>query len=298
MNRLLENAYAPATHAAYQQGIAAFEAFCIKYNYKCTYPCKADIIPHFVAHLSLSGKAFSTAKTYLAALSSKHKLNSWTDPTDSFLIKKLMQGFARSSPSKDVRYPITLQRLQKIVKTLPLVCNDSFEVILFKTAFVLAFFGFFRISELLGQNMSLKRARKAVKVADVKMEPSKMSICLNGSKCDQRMKGEKIVLQRERVYTEVCPVLTTREFLRIRPKSSEYLLVHYNSSQLTRFQFQAVLKKVAKQLGWPIQSYSSHSFRIGAATTAAMNGDSIDMIMEKGRWKSSAVKNYIRLERV
>ena len=297
INRLLEKASAPSTHAAYRQGLVAFEDFCTKNNYECKYPIKSDLIAPFVAHLSLSGKAFSTAKTYLAALSAKHKLNNWCDPTDSFLIKKLMQGFACSAPSKDVRYPITLQRLQKIVQILPIICSNSFEVLLFKTSFILAFFGFFRISELLGQCTSLKGARSAVQVSDVKVSVKEVTIKLHGSKCDQRKKGEKVIIKREYLHTDVCPVLATSEFLKVRPKSPKCFLVHMNGKQLTQYQFQAILKKAATNLGWPLQNYSSHSFRIGAATTAAMSGDSLETIMKRGRWKSTTANNYIRLDK-
>ena len=233
----------------------------------------------------------------MAALSSKHRVNSWEDPTDTFLVKKLMKGFSRSAPSKDARFPITIQRLQQLVTALKFVCNDSFEALLFKTAFVLAFFGFFRISELLGQNKFLQGCRQPIQVNDIKLSMYHLSIHLKGSKCDQSNKGETIHLSPEKEYKDLCPVSTTSDFVKVRPKLAQTLLVHMNGKALSNFQFQAVLKKAAKHLGWPSESYSSHSFRIGAATTAAMKGEPIDTIMQKGRWKSSAVNKYIRLEK-
>ena len=67
-----------------------------------------------------------------------------------------------------------------------------------------------------------------------------------------------------------------------------------DGSDLTRYQFQAVLRKAADFLGWQSEKFASHSFRIGAATTAAMNGVPEETIMKKGRWKSGAVKSYFR----
>lgn len=77
---------APSTHQAYQQGISAFEEFCKKFGFCNSMPVDENIVQHFVAHLSLRGKAYSTIRTYLAGLGSKHNLNGLPDPTGSFLV--------------------------------------------------------------------------------------------------------------------------------------------------------------------------------------------------------------------
>ena len=48
-------------------------------------------------------------------------------------------------------------------------------------------------------------------------------------------------------------------------------------------------------LGLETSHYAGHSFRIGAATTAAEQGIPDSMIKILGRWKSEAFKTYIRL---
>lgn len=55
------------------------------------------------------------------------------------------------------------------------------------------------------------------------------------------------------------------------------------------------LSEVIKFIGLDSKQYKGHSFRIGAATHAAQVGFSENAIQNMGRWKSDAVKRYIRI---
>lgn len=46
-------------------------------------------------------------------------IHGWTNPVESFLIKKLLSGYKRSTLTSDIRRPITLQMLLSIIDTLP-----------------------------------------------------------------------------------------------------------------------------------------------------------------------------------
>ena len=76
------------------------------------------------------------------------------------------------------------------------------------------------------------------------------------------------------------------------------MFVHADGSPLTAYQFRHMLKKGLEALGVPALGFSGHSFRIGAATSAALNGLSIPVVQSLGRWKSSAVNRYIRPNKV
>lgn len=300
VDRLLSSAFAPSTHVAYRRAIATFEQFREDTGLTLCWPAPTDDIVNFVARLSLAGKSISTVRTYLAGIAAKHKLNSWQDPTDCFLVSKLLLGFSRCStcPSQDSRFPITFDRLKLIAHQLPRVCSNSYEAKLFLSIYTLSFFGFFRISELVGQDKHLQGGRPGLNCEQVKAHHSRLIIHLPRSKTCQSGQGHQIIVEAVHDSMGVCPVLALSRFMLVRPNKPGPLFIHFNGSPLTRYQFQAVLKKVASQLGWETSGFSTHSFRIGACTTAAINRVPLSKIMEKGRWRSGAIMKYIRPDKV
>ena len=84
------------------------------------------------------------------------------------------------------------------------------------------------------------------------------------------------------------------EFLGVRSPKPGPLFLHTAGNPLTCFQFSCMLKKGITSLGLNPREFSPHSFRLGAATSAALCGMPDDQIKNMGRWKSSAFKLYIR----
>lgn len=103
--------------------------------------------------------------------------------------------------------------------------------------------------------------------------------------------GKGVTLQLFRSGTNVCPVNSMIKFLTGRPKLNGPLLCHLNGRPLTRYQFSAVLKKALACWNVNYANYKAHSFRIGAATTAAKLGHSTDTIKLAG--SSNAYRAYI-----
>ncbi len=63
---------------------------------------------------------------------------------------------------------------------------------------------------------------------------------------------------------------------------------------LTRIRFITRVRQALLTLGLSSGDYMGHSFRIGAATTAAERGLPSSMIQKLGRWRSTAFLGYIR----
>ena len=70
-----------------------------------------------------------------------------------------------------------------------------------------------------------------------------------------------------------------------------------DGSYLTRERFVREVRAALAHAGVDCSAYAGHSFRIGAATTAARRGVPDSMIKMLGRWESSAYSLYVRTPR-
>lgn len=96
----------------------------------------------------------------------------------------------------------------------------------------------------------------------------------------------------------ICAYRHLKEYLRLRPKIEGQLYCHLNNKNVTRFQFLSVLRSALKFLSFNPNEYNTHSFRIGAATSAYLEGKHEEDIKFMGRWSSNSFKSYIRIGRL
>jgi site-specific recombinase XerD len=163
---------------------------------------------------------------------------------------------------------------------------------MFKSVFCLAFFGLFRIGELVCA--SKKTAQKGVlMIHDITFKQTSMKVCIRFSKTDQTGKATTIMIEGNSTAV-LCPVQATKEYIQSRGQHAGPLYCHFNRTFLSRFQFNKVLQTSLKLAGSQ-QHIKSHSFRIGGATHAICKGIPYQTVQEMGRWKSDAAKKYIRV---
>ncbi|XP_054843732.1 integrase/recombinase xerD homolog [Eublepharis macularius] len=256
-------------------------------------PPSEDQVLQYLAHLRVLGRAPRTMRRDLAAVSFFCKALGFPDPCRGFIPRRAVDGWARlSPPSPDGRRPISLPILRRILDALPGRCWSSFEAQLFHTAFTIAFFGALRVGELVAGSQDDPSGR-AIRLSDVSWSPRRVSINIRRSKTDQRGRGVTLVLRAAQPGA-VCPVRAVGDYIDIRPPLRGPFLIHRDLSPLTRYQFAALLRSCLEAAGLPPLQFSTHSFRIGAATVAASIGMQDRDIMALGRWRSRAFRAYIR----
>ena len=122
--------------------------------------------------------------------------------------------------------------------------------------------------------------------------PSILRICIKQSKTDPFRKGVHIIVGA--TGDCLCPVAAVLQYIAIRGKEPGPLFRFSNGSALTRQNFVSSVRRALSGIGLQTSLYSGHSFRIGAATTAAAQGISDALIKTMGRWESIAYTTYIQ----
>ncbi|ETW92411.1 MAG: hypothetical protein ETSY2_53490, partial [Candidatus Entotheonella gemina] len=124
-------------------------------------------------------------------------------------------------------------------------------------------------------------------------EPSTVAIRVKASKTDQFGQGVTIYLGVTK--NELCPVTALLQYLTIRPGGDGPLFIAKEGKFLTKPGLVQKVREALTAAGIDSSHYSGHSFRIGAATTAAACGVSDSLIKTLGRWSSSAFQSYIKI---
>ncbi|KAJ8308243.1 hypothetical protein KUTeg_013117 [Tegillarca granosa] len=196
---------------------------------------------------SQKGLSPSTVSSYLAVIYHVHKVYNWTNPTSQVLVQKAVTGLRRIRQVGDSRAPVSEDMLHNIYHIL-----ETYELWLFRSAYCLAFYSLLRVSELV--YITAEMAHRPLFYSDIKVSTSGSKVGLlfkiRFSKTDQQ--GRSITL-RTPVLTgkSVCPVFSIKKILSVRNRSDGIMIIHEDGSPLSRYQFNAVLRKSVIKLVLP-----------------------------------------------
>ena len=157
-------------------------------------------------------------------------------------------------------------------------------------AMLTAFHEFLRVSEYTSSHVRQFDPLTTLCWTDVTISSSCITLLIKASKTDPFRQGTKIHLFRNNSH--LCPFQALTYFISSHPTRSGPLFTWHDGRYLTRQGLASVLSKIKPQ---HLVSMSSHSFRIGAATTAAAAGFPRWLIQALGRWTSNCYTQYIRI---
>ena len=283
-----------STRAVYSSGWRKYLEFCAAFSIH-PLPITEYSQASFAAYLA--GKLnWKTIRSYLAATRFYRIKSGLPDPSLSPTPKLtyVLKGIRKQSPGhvRPPRMPLTPQHLHRIYDTWTRT-TPSFDKQMLWAAFCIGFFGFMRSGEFTsvsGPNET------CLQVSDVSIDsrdnPQVLTIFLKKSKTDQFGQGSHIHIGR--TGDVLCPVSATLAYLAVRPNKPGPLFVFENGSPLSQRQLVNNLRIALTEAGVDATHFTGHSFRIGAATTAATAGINDSTIKTLGRWKSEAFHSYIR----
>ena len=126
-------------------------------------------------------------------------------------------------------------------------------------------------------------------------DPTMVRLMLKQSKTDPFRHGVDIFLGR--TNTDLCPVSALLAFMAVRPKCPGPLFVYSDGTFLTRDKLVTAMRNALQSAGIDSTYFTGHSFRIGAATTAARAGIADSVVKMLGSWESEAYQRYIQTPR-
>ncbi|XP_016355771.1 uncharacterized protein LOC107699110 [Sinocyclocheilus anshuiensis] len=275
-------AVSPRTLQSYVTAWRCFKAFHLSYN--TPFPDFSLLsITSFVSFLnSVKGLQVGSIKGYLSGVQFFHKLMFGTPLPEisNSQTSLLIRGIQRSQPTRlDSRQPITLDILTKCIHTLRRGYQPLSTARTLNAMFILAFFGFLRCSELTISSKFDPKINPNISDLTV-LDSETISFLIKQSKTDQVKKGHFIYIFN--LSSPIQPYQSIFEYLRLRNSQAKFphepLFLDDSKKPVTRFWFQKHLRSVLQLSGIAAKNFSSHSFRIGAATSAAQKGLSMQQI--------------------
>ena len=163
----------------------------------------------------------------------------------------------------------------------------------------IGFFGFLRAGEFTVPSLKEYDSTIHLSLADIALDshsaPTLLRVHIKASKSDSFRKGVDLFLGK--TASSICHITAMTAFLLQRSPASGPLFTLQDGSTLSRACLVTAVRSCLRAGGVNEEAYSGHSFRIGAATTAAKKGIEDSMIQVLGRWQSAAYLRYVRIPR-
>ena len=256
------------------------------------FPTCEQTLMYFATHIA-STSSNSNVKLHLAAIKHFSIKQGFTTQFQNFnQLYLLTRGIKRAlatSRNRPKRRPITPSLLRTIHTNLFNSSRRYEDKVMLWAAITTAFFGFLRVSEYTASHKTKFDSTCTLLFQDVHIQDSTAHIFIKASKTDPFRQGVHVRLAANGTW--LCPVSALRNFIVIHPTTSGPLFTFKNKKYLTRADMNKLLTSTTQGLA----NTSSHSLRIGAASTAAAMGCPKWLIQSLGRWTSDCFRRYIRV---
>ncbi|XP_078667569.1 uncharacterized protein LOC144909433 [Branchiostoma floridae x Branchiostoma belcheri] len=231
----------------------------------------------------------------LSAIAFVHKILNYPDPAATFAIRKLMHSIQKQH-IPDSRLPITPPLLTALIEAFASIDLKNYDICLYKAMFLFMYYTLARISEVAVNTAS----QHTLNLADISStldssgNVASLVVHFKSFKHSKNTSQASIAIFPQPENRD-CPVTNLLRYLQNRGTHPGFLFLSNTGNAVTCDSFSKILKACVVHLHLDPHKYTSHSFRIGAVTTAAaLSGASDSTLRRLGRWSSDAFKKYIR----
>ena len=260
------------------------------------FPANELTICYFAFFLAKSVK-HCTIKGYLSAIKHLHLKHGFDLKLHKFVrLQYILRGIKRyQGQEMRTRLPISLVHLELFYTLLHSQKVPDWNSKMLWAAICLAFFGFLRISEFTTSQQfypAYNLCSGDVTFVPSIISPTAVRIGLKCSKTDPFRKG--VCLTLGQTGSHICAVKALHEYIVTCRPAQGPLFQFQDGKPLRRDIFTKEIRNLLKRGGYEPMDYAGHSFRIGAATTAAAKNFPPWLIKTLGRWTSDCFERYIR----
>ena len=279
-----------------------FNSFVIKLDKKPR--IWEDRVALFGAYLVNKGIQSSTLKSYISAIKAVLLNDGYPWEDNKIILSTLVKACKLENDRVKTRLPIQMGLLEIILfEVQRLFADQPYLETLYKAIFLAAYYGMFRVGELVTGSHPIR-----AKDVHIGKNKNKMLFILYTSKThglDAKPQKIKITEVQKGLNNAknikkrfFCPFRAAREYLAIRGNykcDSDPFFVFKDNQPVTPGQVRKVLRTTLKSVDLDPMLYNVQSMRIGRATDMFLKFNySLPQVKSAGRWKSNAVFKYIR----
>ena len=291
-----------STHKTYRAAERRYLDFCGSFSITAL-PTSESTLCYFVTCLAQHGLSEGTIKTYLSGVRQLQISYGLQEPLINQMprLRQILRGIkvekGKAGCPHRSRLPITPMILRRM-KPQWITGQPSFNSVMLWAAAVVTFFSFCRSGETTVGGEAQYDPSTHLSYSDVAVDdpdsPSIVSLFIKQSKTDQERVGVRVIIGR--TGDDLCPISALLDYLRLRGSAPGALFIWQDGTPLTQSSFVTATRQALSAANLPAQDFAGHSYRIGAATTAAMAGIEDSTIQTLGRWKSASYRLYVRLD--
>ena len=289
-------AFAASTASNHLAQFSTYIQFCTAYNLQDINPSTNTVVL-YVEYLAQKFLSHKSVANYISGVRLLHKLLGEPAPAlYSFDLSLMLRAtrLTMTTPSQQ-KLPVTPDLLISLCQSCHILGNLGPVI---KCALVFGFFAFLRQSNLAPPSAQAFNPRKHTCRGDIIQQPTAILIVLKWTKTI-RLGSQPHVIPMPMLSSQpdVCPVRTYQHMTALVPTHTpnDPLLITPppHRHPLTIAQLSTAFTSLITHLGLDSNSYSLHSLRRGAASTAYHSGATSEAIKQHGTWKSDAMWCYI-----